>query len=106
VGLSSWFAKGAAAHGLYTPGDAVPYSGIYRVTHHNRHAPEHDVTCVSGKAFPLCNECGAGVRFRLLHAVRLIDKHEWFSPSAAARSPRPAQAWWASAASNGDTEVL
>jgi hypothetical protein len=41
----------------YKPGDQVPYSGIYRVIHDPRHVEDHEVSCVSGKTFPLCRDC-------------------------------------------------
>ena len=84
----------------------MPYSGVYRVSHHNRHAAEHDVTCVSGRAFPLCHECGAGARFKLLQAVRLIDKHDLFRAGAAPRQPRPALSWWVGSVTSGEPEVV
>jgi hypothetical protein len=36
----------------YKPGDVVPESGIYRVTHDPKHAAAHQVTCIEGKKFP------------------------------------------------------
>ena len=33
----------------FKPGDAVPHSGIYRVTHDPLHAQDHEVTCLFGK---------------------------------------------------------
>jgi hypothetical protein len=41
----------------YKPGDTVPESGIYRVTHDPKHAAAHEVTCVEGKTFPPCKNC-------------------------------------------------
>lgn len=68
---------------FFQPGDTVPYSGIYRAAHRRNHTPDHNLTCVSDRQFPLCSECGGDVEFKLLQAVRLIDKHELF------RGPRP-----------------
>jgi hypothetical protein len=61
----------------YKPGDTVPYSGIYRVTHDPRHAIEHEVTCISGKKFPPCRGC-PHPRFELVKAAIHIEDHEHF----------------------------
>jgi hypothetical protein len=37
---------------IFKPGDTVPHSGIYLVTHDPNHAEAHEVTCVYGKKFP------------------------------------------------------
>jgi len=63
---------------LYKPGEWIPYSGVYRVIHHE-HLHTHEVTCVSGAAFPECRQCRAQVRFALLSAARHIRKHAMFS---------------------------
>jgi len=62
----------------YKPGDVVPASGIYRVTHDPRHAAEHEVTCVIGEPFPPCNGCGHHPRFQLVRAAHHIRNHEHF----------------------------
>ena len=62
----------------YKPGDAVPNSGIYRVTHDKNHAAEHEVTVVYGKKFPPCNHCGQHPRFVLVRAAKHIDSSEHF----------------------------
>ena len=62
---------------FYKPGDSVPYSGIYRVIH-DFHHHQHEVTCLSGDAFPECQECGQGVRFSLVAPARSIRKHVHF----------------------------
>jgi hypothetical protein len=61
----------------YKPGDLVPASGIYRVTHDPRHAYEHEVTCIAGKKFPPCRSC-AHPRFELVKAALHIEDHEHF----------------------------
>lgn len=63
---------------IFKPGEEVPHSGIYRVVHDTHHAQEHEVTCVYGKRFPPCNNCGHGVRFVLVRAAHHIDTHEYF----------------------------
>lgn len=63
----------------YKPGDRVERSGIYRVTHDRNHAEEHEVTCVFGKRFPPCNECGEHPRFLVVHLAQHIERNEHFS---------------------------
>ena len=41
----------------FKPGQDVPHSGIYTVTHDHAHEQEHEVTCVYGKKFPPCRGC-------------------------------------------------
>jgi hypothetical protein len=41
----------------FKPGDVVPESGIYNVTHDPRHAASHQVTCIEGDRFPPCRGC-------------------------------------------------
>jgi len=64
----------------YKPGDEVPASGIYRVTHDPRHTEEHEVTCIKGKVFPPCRGC-KHPRFVLVHAAHHIENNEWFKRS-------------------------
>lgn len=63
---------------VFKPGDKVPKSGIYRVTHDDKHAQEHEVTCVFGKTFPPCNGCGAHPRFTLVKSAHHIETQEHF----------------------------
>lgn len=73
----------------YKPGDVVPYSGIYRVTHDNFHTQPHDVTCIAGKIFPPCRGC-PHPRFELLQAAIHIDEHESFRRSTLGAAIRAA----------------
>jgi len=41
----------------HKPGEKVPESGIYRVTHDPKHLQEHEVTVIAGKPFPPCRGC-------------------------------------------------
>jgi hypothetical protein len=63
---------------VFKPGDKVQSSGIYQVTHDNRHASEHEVTCVYGKIFPPCKGCGNHPRFKLVRAAQHIESNEHF----------------------------
>jgi hypothetical protein len=61
----------------YKPGDTVPQSGIYRVTHDTNHTSPHEVTCVDGKKFPPCRGC-SHPRFTLVRAAEHIEKNQHF----------------------------
>ena len=52
----------------YQPGDLVPESGIYRVTHAS-HRLMHEATLLESTRFPLCRQCRQSVRFELRRAV-------------------------------------
>ena len=71
----------------YKPGDVVPTSGIYKVTHDPAHTEEHEVTCVKGKIFPPCRDCHHP-RFVLVRTTQhvAIEDHELFK-GPALRSP-------------------
>jgi len=62
----------------FKPGDKVPRSGIYRVTH-DSHSEPHEVTCVFGKVFPPCNTC-PHPRYVLVRFAKHIENHEFFKP--------------------------
>ncbi|MBZ5491210.1 MAG: YjzC family protein [Acidobacteriia bacterium] len=63
----------------YKPGDEVPKSGIYKVTHDPNHThEEHEVTCVIGEPFPPCNHCGHHPRFQLVRAAHHLKNHKYF----------------------------
>jgi hypothetical protein len=105
MGLASFFDKGTSNRHIYLPGEAVPYSGLYRAMHRRRHVPDHNLTCVSDRLFPQCKECGGNVEFKLLQAVRLIDKHDLFRPSAP-RQPASRQLPWSSVIAAGESEIV
>ena len=63
----------------YRPGEQVPKSGIYKVSHSGHHH-DHEVTCVSGEEFPPCHQCGEQVRFSLLIAAHAVQRHAHFYP--------------------------
>jgi hypothetical protein len=62
----------------FRPGEKVPNSGVYAVTHDKKHNKKHDVTCIKGKTFPPCAECGAGAQFVLRNKARHIVDHALF----------------------------
>jgi hypothetical protein len=66
------------AQEIYKPGDIVPASGIYRVTHDKEHHQDHEVTVIRGRKFPPCNHCGDHPRFIPVRMAWHIDNHEQF----------------------------
>jgi hypothetical protein len=52
----------------FRTGQAVPQSGIYRVTHGDHRLP-HEVTLLRAAEFPPCSKCGVEVKFKLLRGV-------------------------------------
>lgn len=64
---------------VYKPGQKVPESGIYKVTHDSNHRQEHEVTAVMGEHFPPCNHCGEHPRFVLIRAAHHIRNHNAFT---------------------------
>src|SRR5438105_203086 len=56
----------------FSSGEAVPTSGIYKVTHAEHRLP-HEVTVLSGQIFPPCAKCGNAVIFRLLRVIQDSD---------------------------------
>ncbi len=64
----------------FKAGEKVKKSGIYSVIHDCKHAVSHDVTCVAGRVFPPCSECGEAVRFLLVRHAKHVGHHEQFRP--------------------------
>ena len=57
---------------VFTVGEVVPYSGVYRITHNPPHTGEEAITLTEGKRFPLCIHC-SHVAFML---VNQLTSHE------------------------------
>ena len=57
----------------HRPGDLVPESGVYRVTH-DAHRLMHEATLLVGDRFPLCRQCKHAVRFEMLRTVKDPNK--------------------------------
>ena len=64
--------------GSFKPGDKITKSGIYAVAHERAHSDAQEVTCVAGKRFPPCDECGDGVRFVLVKHARHVARQDHF----------------------------
>jgi len=69
-----WFAMAAPIKA----GEKIKKSGIYSVLHDGKHAESHEVTCIAGKTFPLCNDCGELVRFVLMKHAKHVGRSEHF----------------------------
>lgn len=53
---------------ILKPGDTVPASGIYRVTHFQHRVP-HDVLAIRGEELPPCRTCTGRVRFGFVRTL-------------------------------------
>jgi hypothetical protein len=42
---------------IFTNGEIVPYSGVYRIQHDPPHTSEEAITLAEGSTFPLCVRC-------------------------------------------------
>src|SRR5690349_25092543 len=63
----------------YRPGQVVPESGVYRITHDPQHADgPHEVTVIKGRRFPTCRHC-KGISFELVHAAKHVGEVEHLS---------------------------
>ncbi len=72
---------------LYKPGETVPYSGIFQVTHFQHRQP-HEAVMKAGEAFPRCRICGEQTRFRMLRSASPIEVDRDFDAGEAASGPR------------------
>lgn len=63
------------------PGESVPKSGVYRVSHPKEcdHL-EHHVICIRKDVFPLCRSCGDRANFSLVRYAPDAATHEDFKP--------------------------
>jgi len=62
----------------YKPGEEVPESGIYKITHDKNHAESDEVTSIAGKEFPPCKDCGHHPKFKLVRAAHHLENHGHF----------------------------
>lgn len=65
------------AESRYRPGQAVPCSGVYRISHVG-HRGEHEGILLEREVFPRCAVCGEEVRFQLLQASNPIEQQPDF----------------------------
>jgi hypothetical protein len=58
----------------FRPGQIVPQSGVYKITHDPLHADmPHEVTVIKGRRFPTCRHC-KGTNFELAHAAKHVGE--------------------------------
>ena len=58
----------------FRPGQIVPQSGVYRITHDPQHPDmPHEVTVIQGRRFPTCRHC-KGISFELVHAAKHVGE--------------------------------
>jgi hypothetical protein len=57
---------------LFRPAEQVPRSGIYELLHESGNAGM--IVLVRDQQFPVCQDCGSSVRFRLLKAAPHISE--------------------------------
>ncbi len=58
----------------FKPGQIVPESGIYRISHHPEHADmPGEVTAIRGRRFPTCRQC-QWITFEQVHAAKHVDE--------------------------------
>jgi hypothetical protein len=70
-----WF-SGTVMAQEYEPGEIVPQSGIYTITHDPQHADmPHEVMAIKGRRFPTCRHC-KGITFELAHAAKHVGEIE------------------------------
>jgi len=66
----------------FRPGQIVPESGVYRITHDPQHADTpHEVTVIKGRRFPTCRHC-KGISFELVHAAKHVGEVDHLSEEA------------------------
>ena len=64
----------------YKPGEIVPHSGIYTITHDPAHpGMPHEVTVIKGLRFPTCRHC-KGVTFEVAHVGEIDHLEEAHAP--------------------------
>lgn len=53
---------------VFTVGEVVPYSGVYRITHYPPHTGDGALTLTKGSRFPQCVRC-SHVSFMLINQL-------------------------------------
>jgi hypothetical protein len=66
----------------FHPGATIPNSGIYSAVHTGHPKEDHEVTCIRGRKFPACRDCGADVEFVLMRKAKHVKHHELFAGDA------------------------
>jgi hypothetical protein len=63
---------------IFLPGEPVPETGIYEVIHDRAHRPAHEAIMHRQDLFPVCDQCDARVRFKLVRTAPYIFDDEDF----------------------------
>jgi hypothetical protein len=67
----------------YQPGQIVPQSGVYTITHDPVHPDmPHQVTVIKGCHFPTCRH-RKGISFHLAHAAKHVSEIDHFEEAPA-----------------------
>ena len=64
---------------MFLPGQPVLESGIYEVIHDKNHRQAHEAVMYHSDLFPVCDQCGLRVRFKLIRSVPYIFDDEDFA---------------------------
>ena len=64
---------------MFLPGQLVVESGIYEVIHDKNHRQAHEAVMRCSDLFPVCDQCGLRVRFKLIRSAPYIFDDEDFS---------------------------
>jgi len=59
---------------LFSPGQNVPTSGIYRAVHYRHREADQEVALIAGQIFPRCHECEDLVEFHFIAAAPSIGE--------------------------------
>ena len=66
----------------FKPGQIVPESGVYRITHDPQHADmPHEVTVIKGRRFPTCRHC-KGISFELVQPAKHVGEVDHLTEEA------------------------
>ena len=57
---------------VFSSGEIVPHSGVYRITHYPPHTGEEALTLAEGVTFPVCVHC-SNVHFMLVNELSGSD---------------------------------
>ena len=57
---------------VFSAGEIVKESGIYKVIHHHEHRASHEVMMQRDDLFPACDQCHEAVRFAIVHMAPYI----------------------------------
>jgi hypothetical protein len=77
--------------GPFRPGEVVPATGIYGVTHYQHRMP-HEVFAKGGETFPSCRRCDTRVYFTLVRPAAHLGADPDFSSTSAEFKSRRARA--------------